>query len=128
MSQKNKEIVEKVNASFAAGSPEALFQNSTEELVWNMVGEKTTKGHQPIRAWMAQMEGSEPPKFTVDKMVAEGNSVICLGDMTMTEPKEAAGSYSYVDAYTFDGDKITELRSYVVKHKTEGERSEKAAG
>ena len=128
MSQKRKEIVEKVNASFAAGSPEALFENSTENLVWNMVGEKVSTGHQEIRDWMKQMEGSEPPQFTVDKIVAEGDSVVCFGDMTMTEPKEAAGNYSYVDVYTFAGDKITELRSYVVKHKTEGERSEKAAG
>ena len=35
-------------------------------------------------------------------------------------------SYSYCDVYKFSGDKIAELRSFVVKHKAEGE-GEKAA-
>lgn len=128
MSQKNKEIVEKVNAAFTAGNTEGFLEHCADDVVWTMEGEKTTTGVAEIREWMSQMEGMEPPKFTVDKTIAEGDSVACYGVMTMKGEDGQEGKYSYCDAYTFAGDKIKELRSFVVKHKTEGELSEKAAG
>lgn len=128
MSEKNKEIVKKVNASFAEGNTDGFLDHCAEDIVWTMVGEKTTSGKKAIREWMSQMEGMEPPAFTVDKMLAEGDSVVCYGDMTMKGEDGVEGSYSYCDVYGFTGDKIADLRSFVVKHKTEGELSEKAAG
>lgn len=127
MSQKNKEIVEKVNASFTEGKSEGFLDHCADDVVWTMEGEKTTNGKAEIRAWMSQMEGMEPPKFTVDKIIAEGDAVVCYGVMSMKGEDGVEGNYSYCDAYTFAGDKIKELRSFIVKHKTEGETSEKAA-
>lgn len=127
MSQKNKEIVEKVNESFTKGNTEGFLEHCADDITWTMVGEKTTNGKIEIRQWMSQMDGHEPPKFTIDKTVAEGDTVICYGEMSMKEPQEAAGDYAFVDAYTFAGDKIKELRSFVVKLKTEGEASGTAA-
>ena len=49
MSAKNKEIVEKVNASFAEGSVEGFLLNCADEVVWTMVGNKTTKGKRDSR-------------------------------------------------------------------------------
>lgn len=127
MSEKNKEIVKKVNASFTEGKSEGFLDQCAENVVWDMVGEKTTKGKKAIREWMSQMEGTAPPKFTVDKIVAEGDSVVCYGDMTMKGEDGKEGKYSYVDAYRFSGDKIAELKSFIVKHKTEEESKKKAA-
>jgi ketosteroid isomerase-like protein len=124
---KNKEIVKKVNASFTAGNTDGFLEHCADNVVWNMVGEKETKGKTAIKEWMSQMEGMEPPKFTVDKIIAEGDSVVCYGDMTMKGEDGKEGKYSYVDAYQFSGDKIAELQSFVVKHKTEEESKKKAA-
>jgi len=128
MSQKNKEIVEKVNAAFTKGNSEGFLEHCADDVVWTMEGEKTTNGIAEIREWMKQMDGMEPPKFTVDRLIAEGDYVVCYGEMTMKGEDGKEGKYSYCDAYTFKGDKIKELRSFVVKHKTEGERSQKAVG
>jgi ketosteroid isomerase-like protein len=127
MSDKNKEIVKKVNESFTAGNTDGFLEHCSDNVVWNMVGDKETKGKTAIKNWMSQMEGMEPPKFTVDKIVAEGDSVVCYGDMTMKGEDGKEGKYSYVDAYQFSGGKIAELRSFVVKHKTEEESKKKAA-
>jgi hypothetical protein len=43
--------------------------------------------------------------------------------MTMKAENEE-GNYSYCDIYRFSGDKVSELRSYVVKQKTEGEKDQ----
>ena len=128
MSQQNREIVEKINNAFLAGNTEGFLEQCSDDVVWVMEGEKTTEGKSAIRDWMSQMEGCEPPKFTVKRMIADGNSVACFGEMTMGQPPEAPGTYSYCDVYQFADGKVTELRSFVVKHKTEGEPTEKAAG
>ncbi|HLA96209.1 MAG TPA: nuclear transport factor 2 family protein [Pyrinomonadaceae bacterium] len=127
MSDKNKEIVKKINESFSAGNTDGFLEHCTDNVVWNMVGDKETKGKAAIKEWMSQMDGMEPPKFSVDKIIAEGVSVICYGEMTMKGEDGKDGKYSYVDAYEFSGDKVADLRSFVVKHKTEEESKKKAA-
>lgn len=127
MSEKNKEIVKKVNASFADGKTEGFLDQCADDVVWTMIGEKTTTGKAAIREWMSSMEGTEPPKFSVDKIVAEGDSVVCYGDMTMKGEGGMEGKYSYCDVYRFSGDKIADLLSFVVKHKTEGETNKTAS-
>lgn len=127
MSKRNKEIVEKVNASFTEGNTEGFLSHCAEDVVWTMEGEKSTKGVDEIRKWMSQMDGMEPPKFTVDKMIAEDDAVVCYGTMSMKGEDGKEGKYSYCDAYTFAGDKIQELRSFVVKHQSADKRSSTAA-
>ena len=127
MSQENKRIVEEINNAFTEGDTEGFLKHCADDAKWVMEGGATTTGVSAIREFMSQMEGHEPPKFTVNKLIGEGDSVICYGEMTMEVPAEQAGKYSYSDAYTFANGKVTELRSFVVKHKTEGEKSGSAA-
>lgn len=127
MSEKNKNIVKEVNAAFAENRTEEFLNRCSDEVVWRMIGDKTTKGRDEIRKWMSQMEGAEPPKFTVDRIVAEGDSVVCWGDMSMKNKEGVEGKFAYCDIYRFDNDKIVRLDSYVVELKSEGE-DQKAAG
>ena len=126
MSDANKQIVEKINDSFTKGNTEGFLENCSEDIVWSMIGETKKEGKTAIREWMSQMEGMEPPKFTVDEIIAEGDSVACRGDMTMKDEKGVEGNYSYVDFYRFQNGKVAELNSYVVKHKSEGEKDRSA--
>lgn len=127
MSSKNKEIVEKVNAAFTDNKPEDFLSFCDENLDWTMVGDKTFNGKKAVREFMSSMEGMEPPKFTVDKIIAEGSSVVCYGGMKMKDEDGRPGKYSYCDVYHFNNGKIRRLQSFIVKHKTEGESSGKAA-
>ena len=114
MPSRNKEIVEKVNASFAANNLEGFLTHCADDVEWTMVGEKTCKGKVAIREWMKVMP-AEPPVFTVATLIAEGDLVMAQGDMTMNEKDRKAVPYSYCDIYRFRGDKIAELKSYVIK-------------
>ena len=127
MAETNKQIVEKINKAFADNNPEEFLSNCTDNVVWTMVGEKTNSGKEAIREWMAEMKDMEPPKFTVDQIIAEGDSVACYGDMSMKDKDGKLGKYSYCDIYSFSGGKISELRSFVVTLKPEGEKSGKAS-
>jgi ketosteroid isomerase-like protein len=120
MSAKNKEIVEKVNASFAEGDVEGFLSNCADDVVWTMVGNKTTRGTNAIREWLASMD-MEPPKFTVDNIIAEGDFVTAYGDMTMKEKDGKAVPYAYCDIYRFRDGKIVELNSFVIKTEAKAE-------
>lgn len=122
-----KEIVEKINASFAEGNSEGFLSFCADDIQWTMIGEKSVKGKEAIREWMKSMEGMEPPKFTVDNIIAEGDSVVCHGDMTMKDKDGKPGSYGYCDIYRFSGEKIAELNSFVVKKQAETQDEFKAA-
>lgn len=119
MSEKNIAIVKEINDAFTQNNVEGFLAHCAEDLKWNMAGETEKKGKVAIREWMGQMEGHEPPKFTVDAIFGDGSHVACHGQMTMKNQEGKEGKYSYCDVYTFKSDKVTELRSFVVAHKAD---------
>ena len=125
MSEKNKGIVEKVNAAFAQGSIEGFLSFCADDVEWTIVGDQTVKGKDTIRKWMASMD-PEPPKFTVANVIAEGDFVVARGNMSMKDKDGKSVPYSYCDIYRFRGDQIIELSAYVIKneakHKTSSGR------
>lgn len=127
MSNKNKEIIEKVNAAFAENNPEGFLSFCADNVEWTMIGEKSVKGKAGIREWMAAMKDVEPPKFTVDKVIAEGDSVVAYGDMTMKDKDGKTVPYAYCDIYRFSGDKIVELNSFVITTEQAGKNLEAKA-
>lgn len=113
MSASNKEVVEQINAAFAANDIEAFLSRCADDFEWTMVGEKPMRGKDAIRAFMAGMP-PEAPVFTVDTIVAEGDTVACIGDMTMKENGKAV-PYSYCDVWRFRDGKPASLKAFVVK-------------
>jgi uncharacterized protein len=120
MSAKNKEVVEKVNASFAEGSMEGFLSFCADNVTWTMVGNKSVNGKNAIREWMASMD-IEPPKFTVANIIAEGDFVTAYGDMTMKDKDGKTAPYAYCDIYRFRDGKIVELSSFVIKNEAEAQ-------
>ena len=114
MTASNKDIVEKVNAAFAENDIEGFLSYCADNVKWAMVGDRTVRGKDAIREWMASMDG-EPPRFTVDAVIAEGDRVASHGDMTMTDQGGTDVSYSYCDVYRFQGGKIIELTAFVIE-------------
>jgi ketosteroid isomerase-like protein len=127
MPNTNKEIVEKLNTAFAENNPEVFLDACAEEATWQMVGDKSYKGKEAIKEFMDSMKDMEPPKFTVDNTFANGDFVTSYGEMTMKDENGKDNPYSFCDIYQFRGGKIVDLRSFVIKHKTEGESSGTAA-
>jgi uncharacterized protein len=125
MSAKNKEIVKGVDAAFAENNVEAFLSFCADDVEWTMIGDQTVKGKEAIRNWMASM-GSEPPNFSPAGIIAEGDFASAYGSMTLKDKDGAAVQYSYCDIYRFRGDKIVEIKSFVIK--TEGKPETKSVG
>jgi uncharacterized protein (TIGR02246 family) len=125
MSARNKAIVEKVNAAFAENSMEGFLSFCADDIEWTMVGDKSVKGKEAIRKWMESMD-MEPPKFTVDTVIAEGDSVVAHGNMTMKDEDGKTVPYAYCDVYRFRDDKIIKLIAFVIKTEAKYETSRRA--
>ena len=84
MAANRKEIVQRINEGFAENNLEKVLSFCTDDLTWTMVGDRTVRGKDPIRQWMASMD-PQPPQFIIHQTIAEGESVVTRGDMVMQE-------------------------------------------
>lgn len=113
MSAHNKTIIAKANEAFEHNNVEELLALCTEDFSWTMVGSPPAIGKPAVREWMTKAPPGMP-KFTVDAMIAEGDYVTCVGNMTMPEKGEVT-PYAYCDVWRLKGDRIAELRAFVIK-------------
>jgi uncharacterized protein len=120
MSEKNKAILEKGNAAIAEGDNEGFLSSCADDTEWTFVGDQTLKGKEAVRQYMA-MTYIEPPKFTVTNLIAEGDFVTALGDITLKDADGRAVHHSYCDVWRFRGNKIVELRAFVIKTEVKNE-------
>ena len=119
MSERNKALLEEANAAIAQGNHEGFLAFCSEDTEWTFVGERTLKGKEAVRQWMAKTY-IEPPKFDVAHMIAEGDFVVAVGDITMKdeEGKEVRSAYS--DVWRFRDGKMVGLKAFVVEAGVEG--------
>ena len=115
MAANRREIVQRINEGFAENNLEKVLSFCIDDLVWTMVGDTTVRGKDSIREWIASMD-PQPPKITIQQTVAEGDSVVTRGDMSMQETKGGpAVPYTFCDIYRFAGDKVAELTAFVIR-------------
>ena len=119
ISDKNKAILEKGNAAVAEGNYEEFLSLCADDTEWTFVGDKTLKGKEAVRQWFATEYVAGPPKNTVANLIAEGNFVTAVGDITVKDKNGKAAHYSYCDIWRFHEGKMVELRAFVVEE-TEG--------
>jgi uncharacterized protein len=114
MSNNKKAILEAANAANAAGNYEGFLSFCTDDTKWTFVGDKTLNGKEAVRQYMAETY-IEPPKFTVANLIAEGDFVTAVGDITLKDADGKADHYSYCDIWRFRGSEIVELKAFAIK-------------
>ncbi len=114
MSAKNKSILKEANAAITEGDYEGFLSHCTDDTEWIFMGERTLKGKEAVRQWMAESY-LEPPKFMVERLIAEEDSVVALGKITLKGEDGKETRNSYCDVWQFRGDKMCGLKAFVVE-------------
>lgn len=112
----NKEILEKANAAVKAGENEVFLSYCTEDTKWIFVGDITLNGKEAVRKYM-KVAYAEPPQFTIELMIEEGDFVTQMGKITLKDENGNMTAYSACDVLKFRDGKITELKAFVIKNK-----------
>jgi uncharacterized protein len=113
MSDNNKTILEKANAAITQGDYEGFLSFCADDTEWTFVGDKTLRGKEAVRQWMAT-NYVEPPKFRVANLIAEGDFVTAVGEIATKNENGTEAHYSYCDVWRFRDGKMVELMAFVI--------------
>lgn len=113
MSDTHKAVLTKANAAIAQGDFEGFLAFCTEDTEWTFVGDRTLEGKEAVRQWMADAY-REPPVFRVDRMIAEGDFLTALGEITLKDEHGKATRHAYCDVWRFHEGRVAELHAFVV--------------
>jgi uncharacterized protein (TIGR02246 family) len=114
MSDANKAVLSKANEAISKGDYEGFLAFCTEDTEWTFVGDRTLKGKEAVRQYMADAY-REPPVFRVDRMIAEGDFLTAIGEITLKDEDGKATDYSYCDVWRFRDGRMAELQAFVVE-------------
>ncbi|MES2625391.1 MAG: nuclear transport factor 2 family protein [Pseudomonadota bacterium] len=114
MSVNNKAILQKANAAISTGDTEGFLAFCADDIKWTTVGADTLHGKEAVRQWMATAY-VEPPRFTVSNLIADGDFVTALGDITVEDDAGEYVLHAYCDVWRFHGGKMIELKAFVIE-------------
>ena len=111
--ENNKAILKKANAAITAGDYEGFLSFCTEDTEWNFVGDKILRGKEAVRQWM-KITYTEPPKFIVENLIAEGDFLTAIGKITLKDEHGKMTDYAYCDVWRFREGKMAQLSAFVL--------------
>lgn len=114
MPDTHKSVLTKANEAVSRGDHEGFLAFCTEDTEWTFVGDRTLEGKEAVRRYMAETY-REPPVFRVDRMIAEGDFLTALGEITLKDEAGKATRYAYCDVWRFRDGKLAELHAFVVE-------------
>jgi uncharacterized protein len=113
MSQQNKEVLRNANAAITAGDIEGFLSFCVDDIIWTTVGGDTLHGKEAVRQWMLR-EYAEPPRFTVTRLIAEGDDVVALGGIVSRGEDGRDVHNEYCDVWHFRDGRMAELQAFVI--------------
>ena len=113
----NAAILHEANEFVKKGKYENFLAYCTEDTRWVFVGEQILTGKEEVRQYMKEFYW-EPPVFTVDTTVEEGNFVIVTGQITLKDKEGNYNQYDYCDVWQFENGKMAGVKAYVIEKKS----------
>jgi len=109
----NKSVLLQANEAVIAGDNEGFLSHCTDDIRWTTVGEGTLEGKEAVRQWMKSAYAT-PPRFTVDRLIAEDDTVVALGTIMGEGDDGQSTELAYSDVWRFRDRKMAELQAFVI--------------
>lgn len=109
-------LLKRINEAFAKSDSSYLVKNVTDDIKWNIVGDRIIEGKEAFAEAVQQMESGSPLQLTINNIISHGKMATVDG----TLHAENGPLYAFCDIYKFSGfknPKINEMTSYVVEVK-----------
>lgn len=109
-----REFLKDFNMAFGKGKAKFLIENVTEDIFWNIIGDRTIEGKVAYAKAINEMKNKEVSEFVIEKIVTHGKEGAVNGKVKMKDGKE----YAFSDFYEFKNTKSTNLKtitSYVIE-------------
>lgn len=111
-----EKLLKKFNEAFANCDTEFLANSVTDDIVWNIIGEKLISGRKDFEKSLDRMRHGGPTKIFVNEMIISDDRSVVEGIVEFYVEPGKKKKYAFCDVYVFseiDDTKFKELRTYV---------------
>lgn len=108
------EFLKEFNIAFAEGNVAFLKRGVTDDIVWNIIGDKKIEGKANFEKVLEELRSMKTSELMIDQILSHGKEGAANGWMTMENGKK----YAFSDFYVFQGakgEKIKALTSYCIE-------------
>src|SRR5688572_16454049 len=102
MSEKNKELIEKINEEFANGDTYLFSEYLSQDTRWNIISVSTISGKKNIMNALGKQELETLPQITIKSVQAEGDTVVVESSGIAKRKTGCAYCASYKDVYRLE--------------------------
>ncbi|UZR94595.1 nuclear transport factor 2 family protein [Chondrinema litorale] len=106
-----------LNIAFAEGNVALISDSVTENIVWNMIGDKSIEGKPDFVKTLEAMKATKTKELVLKSIVTHGKEGATNGEMIL----ENGEKYAFCDVYEFSnakGSAIKTITSYVIEIKS----------
>jgi hypothetical protein len=97
------EFLKEFNIAFANGNVEFIIESVTDEIIWNIIGDRKIEGKEKFSEELEKMKSEKATEIIIDQIVSHGKEGASNGIMKMQNGKK----YAFSDFYKFKGVKGT---------------------
>ena len=107
-------VVERYVDGFRTGDHELVLDCLTDDVTWEIVGHAQADGRTAFERLIDGPPGASLPRLTVEEHLEVGDDVVTFGSGEFDDPTGTVQTFRFADRFTFRGDRISAVVSYVV--------------
>lgn len=101
------EFLKEFNIAFAKGNIEFITESVTDDIIWNIIGDKKIVGKENFTVELEKMKSEKVNELVLEQILSHGKEGAASGIMKMEDGK----NYGFSDFYVFQGAKGKKLKS-----------------
>lgn len=109
-----KKFLKEINIAFAKGNSDFLTESVTDEIVWNIIGDRKIEGKNRFKEELEKMKAEKATELILDRILTHGKEGAVRGVAKMQNGKK----YAFSEFYQFSGakgEKVKSITSYVIE-------------
>jgi len=109
-----KQLVERYFEGFRRGDHTMILACLNDDVIWDLPGFRHLAGKAAFDGEIENPDFTGRPTLTIDRLVEEAGTVVAIGSGEATQSGGAVFRFAYCDVFTFDGELIGRVESYLV--------------
>ena len=108
------EFLKGLNIAFANGNSEFVIESVTDDIVWDIIGDRKIEGKEKYVEELEKMKSQQATELIIHQILSHGKEGAANGIMKMKDGK----TYAFADLYVFKstkGEKIKSITSYSIE-------------
>ena len=110
----HKRVVEAYFDGFRQGDHAAILALLTDDVVWDLPGFARREGKAEFDQEIENEAFTGRPTLALDRLLDEGDAVVAIGTGAASLKSGETHRFAYCDVFTFSGDLISRVESYLV--------------